>query len=198
MREIKYDKELHIKVGYQGMEGSNSEAASKEFIDKLKLTNVELIPLVTSGNVIDKLTKGEIDYGVMAVENSIGGVVEETKKAVKGVNIELITTVVLPIHHTMFYKSANIKKEDIKVIASHIQALKQSADYIQDKYPEAKILEVEDTAISAKYLSEGKLGEDTAIIARKNAGELYNLHMVADKIESTTNNKTTFHIYKLN
>ena len=54
-----------IRIGYQGIEGSNSEEAARKIAKQLKLSEYELIPLVTSKTVIDKLKRDEIDYGVV-------------------------------------------------------------------------------------------------------------------------------------
>lgn len=54
-----------IRVGYQGIEGSNSEEAARKIAKQLKLSEYELTPLVTSKMVIDKLKRNEIDYGVV-------------------------------------------------------------------------------------------------------------------------------------
>ena len=72
-----------IKIGYQGMEGSNSEEAARIIAEQLAFSEYELIPLITSKMVVDKLKMKEIDYGVMAIKNSLGGTVQETHEAKK-------------------------------------------------------------------------------------------------------------------
>ena len=68
-----------MKIGYQGIQGSNSEKAAKEFIKKNNLKNVELIPLVNSEQVVRSILEKKIEYGVMAIKNSIAGNVKETE-----------------------------------------------------------------------------------------------------------------------
>ena len=72
-----------IKIGYQGMEGSNSEKAAKELALKRRFTAVEYVPLISSKGVIDALENGTIDYGVVATKNSQGGEVLESMVALK-------------------------------------------------------------------------------------------------------------------
>ena len=57
-----------MKIGYQGIEGSNSEAVAKLMAVKLKMKNVEYIPLISSKSVIGELKRGNIDFGVVAVK----------------------------------------------------------------------------------------------------------------------------------
>ena len=72
-----------FKIGYQGIEGSWAEEATRIFIKKLGLKNTRAIPLINSRTVAKKLIDGDIDYGVMAVKNSIGGTVAETSAAMR-------------------------------------------------------------------------------------------------------------------
>ena len=62
-----------IKIGYQGIEGSNAEKAAKDLVKKLNLADVEYVPLVDSPHVIKAMKTGETDYGVCAVYNSVAG-----------------------------------------------------------------------------------------------------------------------------
>ena len=61
------------------------------------------------------------------------------------------------------------------------------------------VIDVEciDTAIAAKMLAKGQYGEDYAVICRKNAGELFGLHLLAENIEDDKSNKTLFGLFKL-
>ena len=153
------------------------------------------MPLISSKNVIENIENKLIDFGVVAKENSIAGIVEETKVALQNKNFEIVDTIVLPICHCLF-KLKNTNIDDIKYIASHIQVLKQTQNYRNKHFYNAQEIEVEDTAISAKNLAKGILPSNYAVICRKNAGELYNLVLIAGNINDQPNNKTTFIILK--
>lgn len=185
-----------MKIGYQGIKGSNSERASRILSEELKLNDIELVPLTISENVVRELKLKNIDYGVMAIENTVGGPVLETRKALLDANVAVLEEVVLEIHHCLFKKSG-VNVKNIKNIASHIQALIQCKKNIEKLFPNCKIIETEDTSIAAKYLKEGILSDNTAIICSKSAGDMYNLELVKENIEDSSNNYTTFGIYKL-
>ena len=179
------------------MEGSNSEQAAKNLAIKLKLQEVEFVPLISSRRVIGELKRGTIDYAVVAIKNSLGGTVTETFEAIKNEYLELIATEVLHIHHCVFIKES-VDTKNIDIIASHIQALKQTEKSRQHLFPNSTAKEVEDTAIAAKWLSEGKLGENEAIICRKNAGEMYsNLKLIYENVEDDSENYTEFRMFKM-
>ena len=176
-------------IAYQGIIGSNSHAAALDMAIKLELGEVNTIEAVSSMGVVNALKNGEADYGVVAVHNIIAGEVIETTKALEGFAYTVLGELSLPIHHCIFTKNAGNK---IEVVASHIQALGQCESYLRVNYPEAEQQELVDTAIGAKYLREGKLPETTAVICRKNAGEIYELALVAENIEDDKENETQF------
>lgn len=174
-----------IKIGYQGIEGSNSEQTSKTFSQKLfSGKKVEFVPLVTSQNVVNKLIAKEIDYGVMAFENNIGGIVEETRLALENLNYKIIQKLKLDIHHCLFVKNKSIDTTKVTKIISHEQALKQCSNFIAKNFPTIQTQKAEDTAICAEMLKNGILPDSTAIICRKNAGENRGLRLLAENIEN--------------
>ena len=185
----------NIKVGYQGLEGSNAEVAARKFF-KGTSKDVEFIPLISSKNCIDTLNKNDVDFIVCAIKNSIAGIVQETKDAIKNENVVLLKTVTIPIHHCIFaYKDFDIK--NAKFIASHIQALKQTENYRKKHFKDLKEVEIADTALAAKMLANNELDSNTLIICRKNAGELYGLKLICENIEDDKNNKTEFGLFEL-
>lgn len=64
----------------------------------MRLIGVEYVPLVSSQRVISALVDGDIDYGVIAVWNSIGGIVGKTDDAIRDVNFEVACETTLDIH----------------------------------------------------------------------------------------------------
>lgn len=180
-----------VRIGYQGDIGSNSEEAAKNIAKTLGLTDVEFVPLINSKRVIEELKAKNIDYGVVASLNSTTGVVEETAKALRKQKYSVKATAMLPIHHCLF-KRKYVRTKDLKVIASHIQALNQTKINREKYYPFCKEIAVEDTALAAKQLSEGNLSNEIAVICRKNAGEMYGLELVRENLEDDNFNYTIF------
>lgn len=187
---------MEIKIGYQGIEGSNSEEVSLIFSRKHELREVKFIPLISAKNVVNALVNKEIDYGVLAIRNSITGIVEETEKALSNVELVEIAKEKIPIQHFLF-KKKNVESANITNVASHIQALKQTRNTRKNLYPNWNEIEMEDTALAAKYLAIGNLDDNTAVICRKNAGKLYNLELIAENLEDNPNNYTEFGIFEM-
>lgn len=175
----------NIKVGYQGMDGSFCESVLSKFFD------IEHIPkpkgLVTSKEVVFHLLEEKIDYGVVAGTNSIAGRVRETCKALEEAKdkVQIIEAISMPVHQCLFIRQ-NVDIKDIKSVASHIQALKQCENTLQELIPGFRVEKQVDTAISAMLLSKEILPRDTAVVCSKEAGEKYNLKLVKENIEDET------------
>lgn len=177
-----------------GIPGSNSEQASFDFSDKMGWTDTEHVPLVDSAGVVQALKEGKCEYGVLAVANITAGPVEETVRSLDGVDHEVVLDQWVPIHHCVFVRNADAV---VKRISSHIQALLQTKNHLDVLYPDAERIECEDTALAAENLSKGILSDDTAVVCRRNAGEMFGLTMVHENIEDRSDNMTQFHLIRL-
>lgn len=184
-----------MKIGYQGIEGSNSQASAKNMAERLGWTEVEYVPLIHSKGVVDALLAGTVDYGVMATLNHVAGVVLETEAALRGINYKMLALDCIPIHHCLFVKNSSVT--EIRAVASHIQALKQCRNHLARDYPEALWKEEEDTAIAARRLAEGALPADTGVLCRRDAGESFGLHLLRENLEDDAENATEFELIAL-
>jgi prephenate dehydratase len=183
------------KIGYMGIPFSNSEEMAMTFSKKFDLRNVELVPLMSAKNVLDALSKGEIDYGVLAIENKTAGRVIESEEAKKNVRDLLeLDRMWSPIHHCVFKKN---KEDKVVRLVSHIQALQQSAGHLRELYPGAELQECEDTAYAAEMLSKGMLPEGSAAVCRKDAGVHYGLFLDNENVEDDPDNMTLFSLVRL-
>lgn len=187
-----------IRIGYQGDKGSNAEEAAKIFGNGIEGKSwIEYIPLYTSENVLTALQNEEISLGVVAVVNSLGGTVSETKlmmdhAGIGGWSLSSIDEHVLPVHHCLFTKS---KLSPIRFIASHEQALKQTRQWCKSNHPDAGLVETIDTAYAARMLAQGVFSDDVAVICRRDLGEELGLTMRAENIEDDIS-YTTFHLMR--
>lgn len=176
------------KIGYMGIPLSNSEKAAQVIAGKRNI-DAELVPLVSSEGVVRAILSGSIDYGVVAVRNMVAGPVLETEKAMKLGNVRKIEEFSMPIYHCVFVKRKGAK---ISAVASHVQALGQTYRNISQLFPGADRLEVEDTALAAEMLADGRLPGDTAVICGMAAGLHYGLILLKDNVEDDPDNLTDF------
>ncbi len=175
-----------LRVAIQGYEGSFHQEAARKFFGK----NVEVIPCDTFRQVVKiACDKNESDGGVMAIENSIAGSILPNYSLLQKSNLTIIGEKYLHIRQHLLV-NPGVQLSDIKEVHSHPMALLQCLDFLE-KRPAWKLVETEDTALSARFIHRHK-SKYTAAIASKLASELYELDMIAPDIHTQKNNYTRF------
>ena len=173
------------KVSIQGYEGSFHQAAAQRFFGK----TIEVIPCATFREVVKiAADKKQSDGAVMAIENSIAGSILPNYTLLQSSKLVIVGEVYLGIKQNLLV-NPGVKLEDIKEVYSHQMALLQCMEYLE-KY-NWKLIETEDTALSAKHIHQHK-NKHAAAIASKLAAELYHLNVIAPGIQTMKNNYTRF------
>jgi len=176
---------MNTRVSIQGYEGSFHQVAAQQFFGK----NVQVLPCGTFRDVIKIASnKKESDGGVMAIENSIAGSILANYNLLQKSNLKIIGEIYLQIKQNLLV-NPGVKLEDIREVHSHTMALQQCYDFL-DKY-KWKLVETEDTALSAKHVHQHK-SKHIAAIASKLAAELFQLEVLAPGIQTMKNNYTRF------
>ena len=124
----------------------------------------------------------------MAIENSIAGSILPNYNLLKKSNLVIAGEIYLQINQNLMV-NPGVKLEDIREVHSHPMAIQQCLAYL-DKY-DWKLVETEDTALSAKHIHQHH-SKHIAAIASKLAAELFDLDMIAPNIHTMKNNYTRF------
>jgi prephenate dehydratase len=132
--------------------------------------------------------KKESEGGVMAIENSIAGSILPNYNLLQKSNLKIIGEIYLQIRQNLLV-NPGVKLEDIREVHSHTMALQQCYDFL-DKH-KWKLVETDDTALSAKNIHQHK-SKHVAAIASKLAAELFSLEVLAPNIHTMKNNYTRF------
>jgi len=173
------------KVSIQGYEGSFHQVAAQLFFGK----DVQVICCDTFKDAVKIASnKKESDGGVMAIENSIAGSILANYNLLQKSNLKIIGEIYLQIRQNLLV-NPGVKLEDIREVHSHTMALQQCYDFL-DKH-KWKLVETDDTALSAKHIHQHK-SKHIAAIASKLAAELYSLDVIAPNIHTLKNNYTRF------
>ncbi len=176
---------MNTRVSIQGYEGSFHQVAAQQFFGK----ETAVITCATFKEVIRIANnKKESDGGVMAIENSIAGSILANYNLLQKSNLKIIGEIYLQIKQNLLV-NPGVKLEDIREVHSHTMALQQCYDFL-DKY-KWKLVETEDTALSARHVHQHK-SKHIAAIASKLAAELYQLDVIAPGIQTMKNNYTRF------
>jgi prephenate dehydratase len=178
-----------IRVAIQGYEGSFHQEAAWKFFGK----SIEIIPCATFREVVRiASSRKESDGGVMAIENSIAGSILPNYDLLGKSQLRIVGEVYLQIRQQLL-ANHGVTLEDIREVHSHPMAIQQCVDFLDGQG--WKLVETENTALSAKFVRQRK-SKHVAAIASKLAAELYDLNVLAPNIHTMKNNHTRFLILK--
>ncbi|MBS1947800.1 MAG: prephenate dehydratase [Bacteroidetes bacterium] len=173
------------KVSIQGYEGSFHQEAARHFFGN----DIEVLPCATFREVIKiAASRKESDGGVMAIENSIAGSILPNYNLLQKSNLKIIGEIYLHIGQNLM-ANQGVMLKDIREVHSHPMAIQQCLEYL-DKF-DWKLVETEDTALSAKHVHQHR-SKHIAAIASKLAAELFSLQVLAPNIHTMKNNYTRF------
>jgi prephenate dehydratase len=176
---------MQNRVSIQGYEGSFHQVAAQQFFGK----SIQVIPCSTFREVIKIAgNKKESDGGVMAIENSIAGSILPNYNLLQKSNLRIAGEIYLQIRQNLL-ANPGVKMEDIREVHSHPMAIQQCLEYL-DKH-NWKLIETEDTALSAKHIHQHH-SKHVAGIASRLAAELFDLHVLVPNIHTLKNNYTRF------
>jgi len=178
------------KIAVAGDVGSFSEEAGLLYA-KNKGIDPEFVYGIDVEGVLSRLQKNEVDLGIFPVVNSQGGLVKMAFDSMGKYLFNTIDKINFDVHLSLMVKSG-VDKDDIKKIVSHRQPILQSKQYLKREFPQAEIIEWEDTARAAKDLANGTLSEDAAVIAPARSAEIYNLKILQENIQDVNPNITIF------
>jgi prephenate dehydratase len=169
----------------QGYEGSFHQVAARHFFGK----EVEVIPCASFRQLIKQTLDSTLSAGaVMAIENSIAGSILPNYNLLQKANLKVVGEVYLSISQNLL-ANKGVGLTDIKEVHSHPMAILQCLDFLESH--SYKLIETEDTALSAKNVHQHK-SKHIAAIASKLAAELFDLEILAPDIQTQKNNITRF------
>jgi prephenate dehydratase len=173
------------RVSIQGYEGSFHQVAARQFFGK----DVEVIPCATFREVVKVASsKTQSDGGMMAIENSIAGSILPNYNLLQKSALRITGEVYLQIRQNLLV-NPGVRLEDIREVHSHAMAIQQCLEYL-DKFG-WKLIETEDTALSAKHVHQHR-SRHVAAIASRLAAELFHLEIIAPNIHTMKHNYTRF------
>ena len=172
-------------MAIQGYEGSFHQVAARHFWGP----QMPVIPCDSFREVINIASDKKASSGaVMAIENSIAGSILANYNLLQKSELLVVGEIYLQIRQNLLV-NPGVALEDIREVHSHTMALQQCYGYL-DKF-KWKLVETDDTALSAKLLQQHK-SKHIAAIASKLAAQLYGLEVIAPNIHTLKNNYTRF------
>lgn len=176
-----------LRAAIQGIHGSFHHAAALEYLGN----QTQVVPCATFKELTKKVENGETEFGVMAVENTIAGSLLQNYQLIMKTPVHIVGEIYARIRQNLMALPGQTI-HDIHTVRSHPVALEQCREYFDNK-PGVRLVESEDTALSAKEIADEKV-YGKAAIAPYTAAELYGLEIIAEAIETNSANYTRFWI----
>ena len=172
-------------IACQGTEGAYSQLACSRLFK-----NPMIMYFKSFDSVFSAIESGFCQYGILPIENSSAGSVKQVYDLMLRHNFRIVRSCRLKVDHSLL-AAPGVKKEDIKEIFSHQQALDQCARYLEKLGPNVKITRCENTAMAAEAVAKSER-TDVAAIASYSCAELYGLKCIEADIQDRGNNYTRF------
>jgi len=174
-------------VAIQGSVSSFHDLAAKKYFGE----DINIVECNSFRDVCDQLSKNQVDYGIIAIENKVAGSILLNYQLIDEFDLSIIGESYLPIELHLLGKKGT-KINDIKEIISHPMALGQ-CQYFLTSLENVTATEYRDTATSAQLISKEN-DNHLAVIAGPMIEERYNLERIVDNVGDEKINYTRFYI----
>jgi prephenate dehydratase len=176
------------RVGFLGPRGTFAEEA---LLGQDDLAAETAVPLRTVPEVLTAVERGDVDVGLVPIENSIEGTVTVTLDTLAfDTDLLVQREVDLPVSLHLCAKPGTALG-DVRTIISHPNPLGQCRTWLSRKAPDAVLEAANSTADAARQVAESAAG-DVASIGNAHAARLYGLDVLASEIEDHPENETRF------
>jgi 3-deoxy-7-phosphoheptulonate synthase len=173
-----------VQVAYQGEPGAFSEMAALAFFGEIQPAGYPAFR-----DVFEKVASGEAAYGVIPIENSLAGSINQSYDLLLELDVAIVGELKLRVSHNLL-SNRGVRKEDIRKLYGHPQALAQCDRFLR-QHSDWTVFQTYDTAGSVKLIKdEGAV--DTAAIASLRAASIYDVDILAEAIEDNPQNYTRF------
>jgi chorismate mutase/prephenate dehydratase len=177
--------EQPIRIGYLGPKGSFSHMSAVKHFG----SSVEFEDLREIAGVFTEVQRGHVTYGLVPIENSLGGGIVETLDAFRDADVTIYAEVLVSIHHTLL---ANCEPKEVRRIYSKPEIFSQCRVWLTTQYPNADRIPMASSSRAVQLVARQPPAAGCAAIGSALAGELYGVKTLFEKIEDNVNNITRF------
>lgn len=176
--------EKPLRIAYLGPQGSYSHMAAMGKFG----ASVEYQPVTDIRGVFDEVSRDRVDFGIVPIENSVGGGVIDTLDALLETDVQICAEINRAIHHNLM---ANCRLEGVKTVYSKPEVFAQCQRWLSETNLMQKTIPVASTSKAAEL---AKQEPGAAAIGSRLASELYDLMIICENIEDNANNVTRFFV----
>jgi chorismate mutase / prephenate dehydratase len=178
-------------VAYLGPQGTFSHAAAMAFFEGRSRESSEpwlMQPTANIEDVFASVERGDALFGVVPVENSTEGAVNNTQDCLLTTSVVIVGEIIIPIVHNLLGPH-DLTNEKILTIASHKQSLAQCRGWLSCNFPHVTLRECASNAQAAEFAQSE---QGVAAIAGEFAARTYGLEILCASIQDHSHNRTRF------
>jgi prephenate dehydratase len=173
------------RIAFQGEPGAFSEAAAHAYFGQ----DAVPFPCASFEAVVDSVSRHEVDFGVLPVENSVAGTVSAAYDALAATALVVVGEIACPIRHCLL-APGGATLSSVRRVLSHPVALAQCMRFFRE-HPGLEAVAVHDTAGAARRVAQS--GDVSfAALASEAAAERYELNILARDLQDRADNQTRF------
>lgn len=188
-QEPEQESDVVKSVAYLGPAGTFTEQALHMQED---LRNADKIPLPTMPDVLAAVEAGEVDWGFVAIENSIEGTVNVTLDSLI-FNSELLiqNELAMPIEMALLAPRHLTDINDVRRIITFPVAAAQCREFLEERMPGVEIVAANSTAEAVRQVSK-TTSRQTAALGSAVSVLHYDVHVLLDDVSDPVDNRTRF------
>jgi len=175
-----------LRVAIQGVPGAFHDIAARHFFGA---DRVDIVPAHTFRQLVEQVENGAADTGLMAIENTIAGSIIGNYRLLTASKLRAVGEVYLRIRQNLMALPGQ-RIEDVREVHSHPIAIAQCDEFFA-QHPHIRLVEMEDTALSAQRIAQQQI-KGVGAIASSLAASMYGLELLAESIETNKLNFTRF------
>lgn len=187
-QHLNHDVIKSAKIAFLGPKGSYSHSAMRRYAAN-HFDQIEESSCSSFKDIFEKVEKADVDFGVVPIENSSSGSINEVYDLLQKTNLHIIGEISLPIDHCILAnKQATL--DEIDTVYSHPQPFQQCTNFLE-KYTHWKIIYCDSTSSAMETVAKQNK-TNVAAIGNKDGGELYGLQVLEHNFANQRENITRF------
>lgn len=187
-QHLNHDVIKSAKIAFLGPKGSYSHSAMRRYAAN-HFDQIEESSCSSFKDIFEKVEKADVDFGVVPIENSSSGSINEVYDLLQKTNLHIIGEISLPIDHCILAnKQATL--DEIDTVYSHPQPFQQCTNFLE-KYTHWKIIYCDSTSSAMETVAKQNK-TNVAAIGNKDGGELYGLQVLEHNFANQKENITRF------
>jgi len=179
----------HMSVAIQGIDGSYSALASRQFFAARGVIDLTFVPAITFADALEEVQEGRADRAVVPIENTTAGAISEVYDLLLGTGLHIVGDIRYRVRHCLLgVRGASVRS--LRKIYAHPQAAAQCSEFLA-RLEDCEIVVFGDTALSGQRIAEL---DDPRVgaIASEDAAKLHGLEVVKTAIANRDQNYTRF------